>query len=61
MGVKCLICGADIRYIPVGFSRSITGNLIVESDYIEIVTDSGRVVKGHILHTCLGKEAPAQA
>jgi hypothetical protein len=59
--VKCPICGKEIKYIPVSHTKSAAGVVIVESDYTEVITDSGRVVKGHLRHGCPDKETTAQA
>jgi hypothetical protein len=53
--VKCPTCGAEIKYIPVGYVQSAAGAVIVEMEYAEVITDSGRVVKGHIRHKCPDK------
>ncbi|MDR1837604.1 MAG: hypothetical protein LBQ89_08105 [Treponema sp.] len=44
---NCTKCGAEIRYIPTN-----SGHIKVEADYVEIVTDRGRVVQGHFRHDC---------
>ena len=53
--VKCPSCGMEIKYIPVGYNQSSICILIVEPDYTEVFTDSGRMVKGHIRHKCPDK------
>ena len=45
--VKCTKCGAEIRYIPHG-----SDTLIVNAESHELITDSGRIVKGHSRHVC---------
>jgi predicted RNA-binding Zn-ribbon protein involved in translation (DUF1610 family) len=50
--VKCPKCGAEIKYIPVGYTQSATGTLIVEPEYTEVINDNGRVIKGHLRHKC---------
>jgi hypothetical protein len=46
-GCKCTKCGADIKYVPTS-----TGNIKVEAEYQEIVTDRGRIMQGHFRHKC---------
>ena len=54
--VKCPDCGVEIRYIPSGFTKFTgLGVFIVESEEKELITDSGRVVKGHPRHQCQKK------
>lgn len=49
---KCPKCGVEIKYIPLGYE--VMGPVaIVEQDYIEVINDRGRVVKGHLRHRCL--------
>jgi phage FluMu protein Com len=50
--VKCPKCGAEIKYIPVGYTQSATGTFIVDPEYTEVINDNGRVIKGHIRHKC---------
>lgn len=47
---KCRKCGREIRYIP---SRSSPdGVLEAEPETVEVVAESGRIVRGHLLHRC---------
>ena len=48
---KCSKCGADVKYIPIANAQERTA-IIVEPDYIEVIQDTGRAVKGHLRHTC---------
>jgi hypothetical protein len=50
--VKCPKCGAEIKYIPTGYSESALGVVIVDPDYTEVINDNGRVIKGHRRHRC---------
>ena len=52
MMVKCSQCGAAIRYIPSGFSQSNMQVIKVEAELKELITESGRVVKGYPRHEC---------
>jgi len=45
--VSCHKCGGEIKYIAL---RDKT--VIVDTDYVEVITDRGRVVEGHIRHKC---------
>jgi hypothetical protein len=53
--VKCPACGKEIKYIPVGYTQSAAGVVMAETGYTEVITDSGRVVKGHLRHKCPDK------
>ncbi|GHU09565.1 hypothetical protein FACS1894151_07580 [Spirochaetia bacterium] len=50
--VKCPKCEAEVMYIPMGFRSEPLGVAMVNVDYIEIINDRGRVVKGHLRHEC---------
>jgi hypothetical protein len=52
---KCPKCGAEIKYIPVGYNIEEIGVVIVDPEYTEIINDGGRLIKGHIRHRCLEK------
>jgi hypothetical protein len=47
VSVRCKNCGAEIKYIPVP-----NGHIVTEADYTEIITDTGRIIQGHIRHKC---------
>ena len=49
---RCPKCGAEIRYVPCRPSQSPSGVLIVGAKTVEVITDSGRVVQGHLMHEC---------
>jgi len=51
--VKCPKCGAEIKYIPMGFTRENRGVAVVDAEYTEVFNDNGRLIKGHIRHRCL--------
>jgi hypothetical protein len=48
----CPHCGREIRYIPIGYTESSIGVAIVEPEYTEIISDNGRMIKGHLRHRC---------
>jgi hypothetical protein len=49
---KCPKCGAEIKYIPVGYNIEEMGVAIVDPKYTEIINDGGRLIKGHLRHCC---------
>jgi hypothetical protein len=53
--VKCPKCAAEIKYIPVFYTAGPQGSIAVEPEYTEIISDSGRVIKGHLRHRCREK------
>jgi hypothetical protein len=48
---KCPKCGAEIKYIPMGFI-SAPGVAVVEPEYTETIGDNGRILKGYLWHRC---------
>jgi hypothetical protein len=49
--VKCPKCGAEIKYIPA-YVKSERGVIVVDLEYIKVITDAGREIQGHIRHQC---------
>jgi hypothetical protein len=49
---QCPQCGARIKYIPVSYRVDERGTIAVEPEYIEVINDGGRVIKGHLRHRC---------
>ena len=50
--VKCPACGAEIRYIPCGITVSEKGVIITDAESKELITESGRTIKGFPRHIC---------
>ena len=42
----------EVKYIPCGVSITPLGMFIVDPEGIEIITESGRSVKGYLKHRC---------
>ena len=51
--VSCPKCGDGIRYIPTKDSH-----IVVEGNYTEVITDSGRIIQGYLRHECKVKLPP---
>lgn len=44
----CPKCGVAIRYLATGYNTS----QMCEFNHVTVITESGRKVKGYLLHTC---------
>jgi hypothetical protein len=57
MGVKCPVCGREIRYIVAAPSvHAVNGLVAVDVAERELVTEKGRLARGFSRHTCPPKE-----
>jgi hypothetical protein len=52
----CPKCGAEIKYIPTR-----EGHIVVNAEYIDVITDRGRTVQGHFRHDCAAKKEKPHA
>jgi hypothetical protein len=53
---RCPKCGAEIKYIPVSYQVDAQGTIAVDPEYSEVISDSGRMIKGHSRHHCRPSE-----
>jgi len=53
---SCPKCGAEIKYVPTK-----DGHIVTEAEYLEFITDSGRVIQGHLRHNCTAENKNKEA
>jgi hypothetical protein len=52
--VRCPKCGREIRYITAAPSAGSNGIIPVETGQEELISETGRVLRGYRVHECRG-------